>query len=99
MYHGVRLDKGLSVTIDGRFLPKRLDLVNHSPTGFECGYNGSGPAQLALAILADYFADNHQALMFYQGFKRAVIAKLPRDRDWKLTKADVDAALTELEWG
>jgi hypothetical protein len=36
-------------------LPLRCDLVNHSPTGFSWGYAGSGPAQLALAILADYF--------------------------------------------
>ncbi|HMF28341.1 MAG TPA: DUF6166 domain-containing protein, partial [Candidatus Cybelea sp.] len=34
-------------------LPLRLDLYNHSPDGFEIGYGGSGPAQLALAILAD----------------------------------------------
>jgi hypothetical protein len=35
-------------------LPIRLDLRNHSPTGFEWGYRGSGAAQLSLAILADY---------------------------------------------
>lgn len=35
-------------------LPLRLDLFNHSPDGFEWGYGGSGPAQLALAILADF---------------------------------------------
>lgn len=27
----------------------------HSPTGFECGYGGSGPADLAASILADFF--------------------------------------------
>lgn len=30
-------------------------VVAHSPTGFEMGYGGSGPADLALSILADYF--------------------------------------------
>lgn len=29
--------------------------VVHSPTGFETGYGGSGPADLALSILADHF--------------------------------------------
>jgi hypothetical protein len=29
--------------------------VYHSPSGFETGYGGSGPADLALSILADYF--------------------------------------------
>jgi hypothetical protein len=28
-------------------------IIHHSPTGFECGYPGSGPADLALSILAD----------------------------------------------
>jgi len=36
-------------------LPPQLRLRNHSPTGFSWGYGGSGPAQLALAILVDYF--------------------------------------------
>lgn len=39
----------------GRPLNPRLDLANKSPTGFEWGYAGSGPSQLALAILADHF--------------------------------------------
>lgn len=34
--------------------PRRSQkLWNHSPDGFEWGYGGSGPAQLALAILLD----------------------------------------------
>lgn len=37
-----------------RPLALRLGLFNHSPSGFECGYEGSGPAQLALAICADH---------------------------------------------
>jgi hypothetical protein len=35
-------------------LNPRNDLYNHSPDGFEYGYAGSGPAQLALALLADH---------------------------------------------
>lgn len=35
-------------------LPGRNELVNHSPTGFEWGYGGSGPAQLAFAILCHH---------------------------------------------
>ena len=29
----------------------------HSPAGFEWGFQGSGPADLALAILVDYFRE------------------------------------------
>lgn len=36
-------------------LPLRLDLVSHSASGFEWGYGGAGPSQLALAILADHW--------------------------------------------
>ena len=38
-------------------LDSRRDLWNHSPTGFEWGYCGSGPAQLALALLADHLGE------------------------------------------
>lgn len=60
VYEGKRSADGrVAVTVisDGRRrpLPTRLDLFNHSPSGFEYGYHGSGPAQLALAILADHF--------------------------------------------
>lgn len=34
----------------------------HSPDGFNTGYGGSGPADLALAILADYFGETSRLL-------------------------------------
>ena len=37
----------------------------HSPSGFEWGYLGSGPAQLALAILCDYLGEPQLAVRFY----------------------------------
>jgi uncharacterized protein DUF6166 len=41
-------------------LNPRLEIINHSPTGVCWGYCGSGPAQLALAILVDHFTDGDQ---------------------------------------
>jgi hypothetical protein len=79
----VRVDDG-SGKIDPRF-----DLRNHSPTGFECGYCGSGPAQLALAICANALGDDEKAQDVYQKFKVATIAGLPRDTDWELTETQV----------
>ena len=67
-YAGRRQGFAVIVTVDGRRLNPRLDLWNHSPTGFEWGYCGSGPAQLALAILADHCANDEQALNFRQRF-------------------------------
>jgi hypothetical protein len=65
-------------------LPLRLDLATHSPTGFEWGYGGSGPAQLALALLADALGDEEQALALYQSFKWQVVAVLPAS-GWQLS--------------
>ena len=50
-------------------LPLRLDLFNHSPTGFSWGYGGSGPAQLALALLADALGHDDLAVRLHQAFK------------------------------
>ena len=75
-----RTPQGVVCTVNGgtassRPLPLRLDLWNHSPTGFEFGYGGSGPAQLALAILADCCGDE-LAVQYHQAFKWAVIARI-----------------------
>ena len=83
------------VTVNGRSLKPRLDLRNHSPTGFEWSYGGSGPAQLALAILADHLGDDERALTLYQQFKWHVVAALPQS-GWTLTSDDIDEALLAL---
>ena len=46
---------------------------NHSPDGFNWGYGGSGPAQLALARVLKLTGKPDG----YQDFKWKVIAKLP----------------------
>ncbi len=84
------------VTVDGARLDPRLDLFNHSPTGFAWGYGGSGPAQLALAILADCLGDG-LALERHQAFKWDVIGPLPIDRPWTLTEDVVRAWASLLE--
>src|ERR1700678_2696364 len=83
-YEGWREGYAAIVTVNGHPLNPRLDLYNHSPTGFEWGYCGSGPAQLALAILADHLGDDREALNLYQRFKWAIVAGLPKKR-WVLT--------------
>ena len=77
--------KTREVTFDG----KRLDpgpsqkVRNHSPDGFAWGYEGSGPAQLALAILLEILPEP-AALAHYQEFKRQWIADLPSNEDFIL---------------
>ena len=69
-------------------LPPRLDLWNHSPIGLEWGYPGSGPAQLALAILADCTGDDIYAKAMHQGFKMSYVGSLPRE-GWILVEDNI----------
>ena len=50
------------------------EVYNHSPDGFNWGYGGSGPAQLALAVILALTGTQKG----YQQFKWDVIAKLPQ---------------------
>lgn len=78
-----RIHHGMRTPLKGR-----QELWNHSPTGFEWGYGGSGPAQLALALLCDALNDDERAVDLHQQFKWAVVAKLPH-LEWELEQADI----------
>lgn len=56
---------------------KSQKIINHSPDGFSWSYGGSGPAQLALAILLELY-DTNIAKSNYQDFKWKEIANLPK---------------------
>lgn len=79
----------------------------HSPDGFEWSYAGSGPADLALAILADYFEEppefvlaalrsmwtpRSKAAALHQSFKEGFVATEHRD-EWQLPGDDIEAWL------
>lgn len=85
---------GYPVLIDGEVLdPKPSQrIINHSPNGFNWGYSGSGPGQLALAILL-HFSDSMTAIRLYQEFKTAFIQTL--DEEFSLKKDLVRAWLLE----
>lgn len=76
----------------------------HSPDGFEWGYGGSGPADLALSILADYFEGlwepelDHdkfanmvriRSWAYHQSFKRDFI-ETAKPKGWEISEEDVD---------
>ena len=86
VYVGFRTEGGPRVYVvrDGRpFILHHV--IMHSPTGFEWGYNGSGPADLALSILANYLNDEDAARDLKGVFKEEVIARLPAT-GWILTE-------------
>lgn len=79
---------------DGRLATNVPHAVKwHSPTGFECGYGGSGPAELALNILhlllppQDDDTDaviggvrvSREAVILHQDFKRDFLSCMHRD--------------------
>jgi hypothetical protein len=51
----------------------------HSPTGFNFGYGGSGPADFALNVLL-MFADKETANNLYQNFKFEFVSFAPEDK-------------------
>jgi hypothetical protein len=75
-----RIDRGGTRTS----LAWRLDLISHSPTGLSWGHGGSGAAQCALAILADFLGNNDElAVWLHQDFKQRFVTHFRND--WRLT--------------
>jgi len=92
VYSGRRTADGCEVTVDGKPLDPQLSLRTLSTTGFEWGYEGGGPSQLALAVLADHFGDGAKALSQYKEFRLSVIGMI-RDDEWTLTSNDIERVL------
>jgi len=90
-YSGFRNGEVTTVTVDGRPLNLRLDLRALSEAGFEWGYVGSGPYQLALAILAEELGE-HRALGNYRSFCENTLARLKQDR-WVLEGDQIEMSL------
>jgi hypothetical protein len=68
-------------------LPLCRDLVDHSPDGFQWGYAGSGPAQLAFALVYDATGDERLTRQVYQDFKREIVVTLPDQ--WRLEAENI----------
>ena len=101
-FRGVRRNGMTQVRVHGpspgvvHDLPRRLDVVNHSPSGFEWGYAGSGPAQLALAMLLALGIDRERAAIWHQHIKRDCIQGLQGD-EFVIDGDDVLRALAAAE--
>ena len=95
LYRGKRTEDGAVVTVQYGDMPeKELPRIGEQWRGFEWGYGGSGPAHLALAILAHEY-DERTAQYFYQDFKWEVISRLPKD-GWTLSSEQIAATMLEI---
>ena len=86
---------GQLVTKDDDILPLEpsLKLRNHSPIGFNWGYGGSGPAQLALALLLDVTGNGEVAVQHHQEFKWDIVARWRGD--WTITSEEIELWLKD----
>lgn len=78
------------VQVDGRDLSPEPSLAirRKSPDGFNWGYGGSGPHQLALAILFDFTGDKLVAELFHHDFTRRHVAGW--SDDWRITGKELN---------
>ena len=87
IYKGTRDVNGIRVTVNGEPLDPRTDLRDFRADGFEWGYDGSGPRQLAFAMLAD-MDGSEAAFQRYRDFTTDVIAEMDDDV-WSMTSEDI----------
>jgi len=90
--HRLRGDKERNIWLDDEPLDPKpsQERRNHSPDGFSWGYGGSGPAQLALAIVMKLTGGRTDD---YQRFKWEVIAGIKGDEfeiefEWPLPEKE-----------
>lgn len=94
IYRGDRTIDGIEVTVDGVMIDDRQDLAVYSDCGVEWSYEGDGPRQLALALLARHLGDDARALELADTFMRRVVANF--GNEWEMTGADIDQALDNI---
>lgn len=88
--HVLKGDKDRHVWLNGKLLlsDESREHNNHSSDGFNWGYGGSGPAQLALAVMLEITGRSEG----YQNFKWKYIAPLCIDEPFKIMFTDADIA-------
>ncbi len=96
-YKGRRIEDGsyssdVSITIDGvdfekSMLEESLKLRYHSPTGFNWGYSGSGPHQLALALLLHVTNDPYITESHYGNFVMEYVSQW--GNNWEITDEQI----------
>ena len=96
---------------DGTIRANVPHIIHHSPTGFQVGYGGSGPADLALSILEDHLKRTgyegrrertfqgtcfRAAFALHQQFKWDYVATLDQQqRFWVIRRSVVETFLAQ----
>jgi len=102
-YIGTRLPDGSTIVrvrnvpVSGEvtyLLDPRLDIADHSPTGLNWGYSGSGPAQLALALASDHLGSDDPPFHVIYMLKQEIVRGLPYD-GWTFTSEDINDVIVD----
>lgn len=93
-FAGDRTIDGIVVTLDGTPLDPHTDTHKYADGGFEWGYEGAAPSQLAYAILVEHLGDARKAEALQDRFMRSVTANF--ENEWVMTTTDIDQALSAL---
>lgn len=97
LYHGARLHHGICEVYRGEeLLDMRRDLIDHTAAGFDWGYKGRGPVQLALALCADALDNDHLAIAVHLDFHQAITSRIELSL-WEMTRAEVRALVDRLQ--
>jgi len=91
VYAGDRTIDGIVVSVGDDDLPTYQEVRSYDTGGFEWGYEGSAPSQLAFALLYDHTYDTEVATGLQERLMREVIANL--GNNWEITSSDLDEFL------
>ena len=94
IYHGDRTIDGVVVCVDGALLDAQLMLHTFTDRGFEWGYEGDGPRQVALAILVAHTGDTGRAQTLCEDFMLNVVANF--GNEWEMSSEDIDVAIDNI---
>jgi hypothetical protein len=92
-------DEQVFVVRDGQvhLLNPRTDLEHCSPDGLSWGYRGSGPSQLAVAMLMEVLGNWERVQRIRHQFSDHFVSRIPQDRNWTADGSDILAIALEME--
>ena len=97
----VEYDRIVEIEQNGSVVPlplePSLEIADHSPDGFNWGYNGSGSAQLALGILYEVIGDAELARSYYPFFKADHVSRW--GERWEISESEVRRWLRDVRAG
>ena len=97
----VEYDRIVEIEQNGSVVPlplePSLEIADHSPDGFNWGYDGSGAAQLALGILYEVTGNAELARSYYQMFKWDHVSRW--GERWEMSEREVRRWLRDVGAG